>query len=35
MGVDGSDFVPGEGGLQELLEVTGKGDGVHEFLEPQ
>ncbi len=34
MGVDVSDFVTCEGGLQEPLEISGKGDGVHELLEP-
>ncbi len=34
MGIDGSDFVPSEGRLQEPLEVTGKGDSMCELLEP-
>ncbi len=32
---DGSDFVTSEGGLQEPLEVIGKGDCILELLEPQ
>ena len=34
LGVDGSDFVSGEGWFEESLEVGGKGDGVLELFEP-